>query len=255
MQEAPPKPPFVRNLKLRDEGPDVVAVKRALVRWNHGVRAGIVINPTLGVAADNQIKAFQKRAGLHVDGVYGPATHAALAPYFDSYGGWLLGKEAAALAEETLGLKALAEARKYLGLHETPPGSNEQQFGAWYGLDGQPWCAIFVTYVLVKVGAKGWERGTFTASVAAISLAAAGAQRGLSFTTDPKPGDLVLYGTSEHVEFFEHWVDRSNGIFQALGGNTSSGDGSYSSGGEVASKPRHVAGTTSQKPVRFASVS
>lgn len=36
----------------------------------------------------------------------------------------------------------LALARADDGYAEDPPGSNRTKFGAWYGLDGQPWCAM-----------------------------------------------------------------------------------------------------------------
>jgi CHAP domain len=50
------------------------------------------------------------------------------------------------------GLRALAEARRHLGLKEDPPGSNQTPFGRWFGADGEPWCAIFLSYCF-KVGA------------------------------------------------------------------------------------------------------
>src|SRR5262249_20647970 len=50
------------------------------------------------------------------------------------------------------GLKALAEARRLVGVTEDPPGSNRTQFGRWFGADGEPWCAMFLSYCF-KVGA------------------------------------------------------------------------------------------------------
>jgi hypothetical protein len=50
------------------------------------------------------------------------------------------------------GLRALAVARRFLGVAEDPPGSNRTQFGRWFGADGEPWCAIFLSYCF-KVGA------------------------------------------------------------------------------------------------------
>lgn len=87
--------PFVRELRLGDEGPDVYAVKRALIKAGDG--EGIVLSTVLGAAADADIRLFQKQHGLTADGVYGPATHKALAPYFDAYGISLLEKELAAM--------------------------------------------------------------------------------------------------------------------------------------------------------------
>jgi len=45
-----------------------------------------------------------------------------------------------------IGEKALAEALRYIGAKEYPAGSNKTVFGQWYGVNGVPWCAIFVSY-------------------------------------------------------------------------------------------------------------
>jgi hypothetical protein len=50
------------------------------------------------------------------------------------------------------GPKALMQARKFVGVREHPPGSNRTPFGRWFGVDGEPWCAIFLSYCF-KVGA------------------------------------------------------------------------------------------------------
>jgi hypothetical protein len=43
-------------------------------------------------------------------------------------------------------------ARQHLNETESPPGSNRQQFGVWYGLNGVPWCAIFVSFCFFTAG-------------------------------------------------------------------------------------------------------
>jgi hypothetical protein len=42
-------------------------------------------------------------------------------------------------------------AREQVGRTETPV--NKTIYGKWYGLDGQPWCAMFVSWVFMKAGA------------------------------------------------------------------------------------------------------
>ena len=59
------------------------------------------------------------------------------------------------------GRRALAEALRHVGVRESPPGSNRTMFGRWFGVDGVPWCAIFVSYCF-DVGAgrvlcRGWH--------------------------------------------------------------------------------------------------
>jgi hypothetical protein len=51
-----------------------------------------------------------------------------------------------AAATKTPGMKALAFAVNEIGNHETPYGSNRSKYGAWYGFNGVPWCAIFESY-------------------------------------------------------------------------------------------------------------
>ena len=40
--------------------------------------------------------------------------------------------------------KILDTALAELGYRESPFGSNRTKYGQWYGLDGQPWCVMFV---------------------------------------------------------------------------------------------------------------
>lgn len=93
-----PTPAFVREFGPAATGPDVEAVKRALVAAGHGQGE----NPwteTFGAAAVADLKAFQTMCKLTPDGVYGPSTHRFLAPYFDAFGQSLLEKEAAKLKQ------------------------------------------------------------------------------------------------------------------------------------------------------------
>jgi hypothetical protein len=80
--------PFHRILKRGSVGKDVIAVKRALVRAN--CRSEAMRNdPHFGKILKNNLKEFQQRHQLKVDGQYGPKTHAKLVRYFDGYSEWL----------------------------------------------------------------------------------------------------------------------------------------------------------------------
>lgn len=46
----------------------------------------------------------------------------------------------------------LAVARSFLGVTESPPGSNRTRIGVEFGWNGQPWCAMTVSLELIKAG-------------------------------------------------------------------------------------------------------
>lgn len=43
-------------------------------------------------------------------------------------------------------------AASQLGYSENPPSSNQTKYGAWYGLNYNPWCAMFDSYCSAKSG-------------------------------------------------------------------------------------------------------
>lgn len=45
----------------------------------------------------------------------------------------------------------LAKARRQIGVSEKPAGSNKTKFGAWFGMNGVAWCAIFQSWVFAHV--------------------------------------------------------------------------------------------------------
>jgi hypothetical protein len=83
--------PHPRDLKRKMVGWDVLALHRALAKsgfhdWN-------LSNVKFGPVLEKDVRRFQTRHKLTVDGVYGLATHHKLAPYYDSYGIALISKQ------------------------------------------------------------------------------------------------------------------------------------------------------------------
>lgn len=122
-------------------------------------------------------------------------------------------------------------ARRYRGIKETPHDSNLQQFGAWYGMNGVAWCAIFQSFILYTIGfrfagadtAKGWS---YCPSIFNYFH-----KRGLTGSS-PRVGALVLFWNGarfHHVEMVTKVY--ANGSFDSIGGNT--GAENLSNGGEV----------------------
>lgn len=111
------------------------------------------------------------------------------------------------------GRLALREARRHLGVREDPPGSNRTPFGVWFGADGVPWCAIFVSYCFsVGAGATlcaGWAgAGVAPCGVAYVpTLEAWLRATGRWIVWPPRPGDIVVYdwdgGAPDHCGLVE----------------------------------------------------
>lgn len=127
----------------------------------------------------------------------------------------------------------LNPARGKLRTVESPPESNNQMFGIWYGFNKVPWCAIFVSWCMAQAGVQGQYRN---ASVAfSLDTARKQGRRTGEFRAgfvacrlnDPSgewgPGHT---GIVEAVH--------SNGEVTTIEGNTSPGDGgSQRDGGGV----------------------
>ena len=146
------------------------------------------------------------------------------------------------------GRKALAEALRHVGVRERPPGSNRTMFGRWYGVDGVPWCAIFVSYCF-SVGARvtlcrGWHgAGVSPRGVAYVPTLEAwlrGTGRSLADGVPPAAGDLAVFdwdgGLPDHVGIVI--AVRAGGGLETVEGNTAVGNDS--DGGEVMRRKRRI---------------
>ncbi len=137
--------------------------------------------------------------------------------------------------------KILNLAKTQLGETENPANSNRTKFGKWYGFDGFPWCAMYVSWVYHHAGfplgkiddAKGFR----------------GCQSGFNhwkstreLTTQPTKGDIVLFSwggsTANHVGIFIEWLNASKTKFRSIEGNTSFAD--QRNGGQVMIRERNI---------------
>ena len=129
----------------------------------------------------------------------------------------------------------LAVARGELGYKESPAGSNKTKYGAWFGLNGHPWCMMFIQWVFTQADAESLLAAR-TASCGAFMRAAQAA--GQWVTSGYLPGDIVIYdfpggGTTDHCGIVVTAL--TTGV-RAIEGNTASGDDS--NGGEVMERTR-----------------
>jgi len=144
--------------------------------------------------------------------------------------------------KQTVGDVALAEAAKYIGMSEQPPGSNKVMFSEWYGMNG-PWCLMFVTYCFVKAGSKSFIKGSKYAYCPYLLTDARASRNGLRVIpkTDARTGDIVLFdwnrdGTADHVGIVAKPPAKKKATFTTIEGNTSGTN--PSDGGMVATMSR-----------------
>lgn len=121
--------------------------------------------------------------------------------------------------------QVLDVARGEIGQTEQPRGSNLTKYGAWYGVNPAPWCAMFCSWVLNMAGAGNLIAGARTDKGAAYSgdILNFFAQQGrVNFA--PAPGAMVIWdwpgvGTqNDHIGFVE--VDNGNGTVGTIEGNS-----------------------------------
>jgi hypothetical protein len=262
------------------DGPDVVAYKRTvsrLGRWpwqsfddsySNGFSHG-----SSGNVGESGVAGFQRQQSIEASGWLGKSTfnalRSALVPLELPHGGehgldavaadllreaWEMFGGAEPAPTGTVRAVALARAVGELGTTESPSGSNLNPYGAWYGVNGEPWCAMFVTWSFETGAASigkdspSFVRGSRYAYCPYIVADARAGRYGLRTVeaSDVIPGDVVVYdwsggadGVYDHVGIFEKWVDVGS-TFYAIEGNTSATDNS--NGGAVQRRTRAVGG-------------
>lgn len=221
------------------QGADVADLQKRLTALGY---APGPIDGAYGPATAAAVRAFQRDNKLELDGAVGPATRKALrAKKTPNTNGPIVRKAS------SLGQKALAEAEKHIGIKERPPGSNRTPFGKWFGVDGVPWCAIFVSYCFAKgadymianrfKGAGCSANGCTYVPTAEAWLRTTGMWKG---RTTPLPGDIAIFnwdgGVPDHIGIVEKYL--GGGQFDSIEGNTSLDNNS--NGGEVMRRTRYL---------------
>lgn len=140
--------------------------------------------------------------------------------------------------------QVLEIAKLEIGTIEEP--DNMDKYGEWYGRNGVPWCAMFVSFCLNRAGVKlqiETDKG-FHSCPAALTWFKDNNQ---FFTTNPLPGDIVFFdwreektgkpdGVANHVALFDRFDEQGNIV--TIDGNSPPDD--HSNGGEVRYRVRCV---------------
>jgi cell wall-associated NlpC family hydrolase len=123
------------------------------------------------------------------------------------------------------------------------------KYGSWFGLNGVPWCGIFVSWVYATAGMHlpkiGFSKG-FAGCQTAMKYFK---EKGL-VTDNPIPGDIVFFdwnsdGRYDHTGIFVKRRDAAH--FESIEGNT--GWSSDSNGGEVMRRSRKYASAVFVHPI------
>jgi len=248
-----------KDKKPSTDGDDIVAIKRAVWRsghWQgpadrfdqqfsnsfaHGSSPNVSSNGLAGLQRQNNIDA----TGWMGEHTYNLIRSARISAGLPGAGEPILDATAINLLAmfkatymgdtSTVRLAALAKAKTYIGYKESPGGTNCNMFGAWYGMNYEPWCAMFCTYCF-ELGSDGgspsFAKGSRYSYVPYVLDDATAKRNGLQVTNAPVPGDLVLYdwdgGAFDHIGIYDSGDSHE---WYAIEGNTSVS--SDSNGGEV----------------------
>lgn len=104
----------------------------------------------------------------------------------------------------------------------TEKKDNKTKYGEWFGLDGVPWCGIFVSWCYAMAGRKLPQIG-FRLGFASCQKAFTYFKEKNMLTKNPMPGDIVLYdwkgdGNYNHTGIYFKGKDQFT--FSAIEGNT-----------------------------------
>jgi peptidoglycan hydrolase-like protein with peptidoglycan-binding domain len=148
-------------------------------------------------------------------------------------------------AASSVAARAVEVALGEVGYQEA--GGNHNRYGSWYGMDYQPWCAMFVTYCAEQVGSQSFVKGSRYSYCPYVESDARAGRYGLSIVEPKKVarGDIVLFdwagdGVADHIGFVTAGPG-SGSSFTTVEGNTSgSSNGSQSNGDGVYERTRYL---------------
>lgn len=132
-------------------------------------------------------------------------------------------------------------AASQIGIKEYPANSNRTKYGEEYGMNGQPWCVMFVWWVMREAGFLGFAQNKTASCTQLYNRYKSQAPEQVVYG-NYKPGDLALMDFSgkrlvtQHIGIVEK-VSTDGKTITLIEGNTSV-NGSQDNGGAVLRKVR-----------------
>lgn len=113
----------------------------------------------------------------------------------------------------------LQVARWQEGVCESPRGTNRQKYGEAYGMNGQPWCLMFVYWCFKEAGFNLYKTASCTTLTNRYKAAGQWVNR------DYRPGDIVMFDFSGQRKRTQHCgivLEATDTHVVTMEGNTSS---------------------------------
>ena len=122
----------------------------------------------------------------------------------------------------------VAKAVSQIGYKEK--GNNDTIYGAWYGMNYQPWCMMFISWCAAQCGISTGTIPKLAYVPYCMDFYQKQGRYKAKGTYRPQAGDLIIYGSNSHIGIVEKV--QGNTVFTIEGntsanGNSSNGDGVY----------------------------
>lgn len=172
------------------------------------------VDGSFGPAMETVVMQFQREHGLNPDGSFGPASWETLFTYYTI----------PTLGDATGGERVARAAEYELSLGFSEDNANDiTPYGEWYGMNGQPWCAMFVSWCAWQAGYLDEENLPKYAYCPYGKSWFIERNRYMSRTTGyiPKRGDIIFFwdgGTISHTGIV---VGSTNMVVTVIEGNAS----------------------------------
>ncbi|SFB38013.1 peptidoglycan-binding protein [Clostridium frigidicarnis] len=209
----------IELLRIGSIGERVAGIQQNLI--NKGYSVGVYgADGSFGQGTYDAVVKFQGDHGLSADGIVGPATWNAL----NGYSGWDSSVSGSDGVNKFIEV-AKRELEKGFKEHllSNGEGDNINPYGEWYGMNGEPWCAMFVSWCANKAGILGSVVPRYSyCETGANWYKSRGRYRTRFSNYIPKPGDVIFFTKASGFYYHTGIVieyNSSNNIITTIEGN------------------------------------